>query len=122
MRGILLAWGMLVATPAMAADRFDLICTAKKTTVHYRVDVPANEYCAGDCAVVLKIASASASTLILEDYRPAYRGDDERRTEVNRASGQWHTFSFSPKLDVTPFTRDGVCEAAPFSGFPTKKF
>jgi hypothetical protein len=122
MRAILTILALSVAQPAFAADQFDLICTAKKMPVHYRVDLASGEYCAGDCSTVLKLASVTSGVLTLEEHKPAFRGDRESRTEVNRATGNWHTYSFDPKFDVAPLVRDGKCEAQPFSGLPTRRF
>lgn len=110
------------ATPAVAADQFDLVCATRKGAVHYRVDLARSAYCAGDCSVMLTIASSTPGMIVLEDHQPTFRGDKEEHSRINRTTGEWHTFSFNPRFDTTPFVRDGKCEPAPFSGFPTAKF
>lgn len=113
---------LLMATPAVAADQFDLVCTAKKTVVRYRVDLATGEYCDGNCTETRKIAAISSATLTLFDRRPAYRGDWEGKTEVNRTTGSWSVNSYSPKTQPFPFQQNGLCEPADFSGFPQHKF
>lgn len=118
MRYAVLALAML-ATPAAAADRFDLVCTADKATVRYRVDIAKGEACSGSCDRIWKMGPSTSGQLRIIDRAPAFRGDLEERAVVNRVTGQWTT------LVVASGKRyDGVgrCEVAFFSGFPAAQF
>jgi hypothetical protein len=122
MRTTILA-AIMLALPGAAAEQqqFDLICTAKKDSVRYRVDLAAKRYCAGDCRAVRPIVDVSATELVLERHEPAFRTDITSRTIINRSTGGWQTYVDIPGTGV-PFSRDGSCEPAPFSGLPTAKF
>lgn len=111
----------LVTTPAMAADQFDLVCTAKKTTVRYRIDLAKAEWCSEGCVKTYKMASITTGELVLEDEQPQYPGGNLASVRVSRTSGSWseiHAFAGAG----APISREGHCEPAPFSGFPTAKF
>jgi hypothetical protein len=113
---------MLAATPAWAADRFDLVCTAGKTPVHYRVDLAAGEWCAGDCSVVNKIAAVTSGMLTLQDEKAIRRSDWENTTTVNRITGEWYSYSYNASLGGLPFQRSGRCEPTTYSGMAKPKF
>lgn len=121
MRAVFLALA-LVSVPAGAAEQFDLICKAQKVQVRYRIDLASGEWCAGECKVVMKIAEVTSGLITLERSERRLPRDEESRTEINRATGEWHTYAFNPGLDVLPLIRDGNCEPADFSGFPARKF
>lgn len=110
----------VIAAPAAAADQFDLICKAKKTEVRYRVDLSRGEWCSEDCRRVLPVANVTTGELTLEDVRPTRRDDPTSLIRINRSTGQWHTFFAIGSL--MPSGHDGLCEPAPFSGFPATKF
>ena len=109
----------LLATPAMAADEFDLICSGSMATVRYRVDLTKGEACSGACERTWKMGAATSSELYVIDRRPEYRGDLEEQMVVNRATGKWAYFM---SMNGKPDSGAGQCELAPFSGFPTAKF
>ena len=119
MRAIILA-GALLAVPSAAAEQqqFDLVCQGGGVTERYRVDLARNEACTDTCDRTWKMGEPTSGELKLIDRAPAYRGDLEERSTVNRATGEWRY-----RLDFHgPITRSGSCEPAPFSGFPAKKF
>lgn len=112
----------MLATPAAAAEQFDLICSAKKTSEHYRLDLATGEYCWGSCQRIEKIASVTSGMITLMDIKPVLRGDPEVRKTINRSTGEWNWYSFAPRFDVSPDIVTGTCQPAPFSGFPAAKF
>lgn len=116
-------WLMMLAgataAPAIAADQFDLICKAGKSTTHYRVDLARNEACESTCDRVWKMGEATSGELKLINRVPAYRGDLEERATVNRATGEYRYYS---SLSGHHDSEEGKCEPAPFSGFPQAKF
>lgn len=119
MRRILVIVAGLVATPALAADQFDLVCKRETSTIRYRVDLAKNEACADTCDRVWKMGQATTGELRLIDRQPAYRGDLEERASVNRSTGEYrYHISMSGRADAD----SGTCEQAPFSGFPPPKF
>lgn len=111
-----------ITSPAVAADQFDLVCSAPKASARYRIDLARGEYCADECGAVLKIASVTAGDLTLADDKPAIRNGIERFERISRSTGKWYSYSFSPQLDRTPSVRRGECTLATFTGFPTAKF
>lgn len=109
----------LMATPALAADQFDLVCERGKSTVRYRVDLAKGEACSDSCDRVWKMGPATSGELKLVDRRPAYRGDLEEVATVNRATGEYRYFmSMAGRSD----SNTGTCEPATFSGFPPARF
>lgn len=120
MRAWWLAVAVLVGSPAIAADQFDLVCSSQKYNVRYRVDMARNEWCQGDCTAISKIAEASSGTLVLENREPAFRGDIESTVRINRVTGQWSRY-YSAGPGASSYTK-GSCEAAAFSGLPAPKF
>ena len=120
MRALALAL-CLIATPAMAAEQFDLVCTAKKTSERYRVDLARGEWCFGECDFVQKVASVTSGLIVLSEHRPAFDGDKIAANRINRVSGEWEWYNFDTKLMVS-MDHKGKCEPAPFSGMPAAKF
>lgn len=119
MRALALAL-CLVATPAMAAEQFDLVCTAKKDTVRYRVDLAKGEWCVGSCATVLKVASVTSGTITLVDREPQFASDDRDLNQIDRTTGEWTDISYGGRS--SPWERKGVCKVAEYSGMPAAKF
>ena len=115
MRTVTVVLGLLAATPAVAADQFDLVCSAKTETQHYRLDLVKNEWCFGKCENVQKISSVTSGMITLADHQPAFRGDYTAYNQINRISGEWRWHSYNPRytstMDIT-----GSCISAPFSG------
>ncbi len=121
LRQFLLALWLLIASPAMAAEQFDLICKGDDEVWRYRIDLARGEWCARECDVTLKIVSTTASTIVLQQQEPQFRGGDSFRNMINRATGEWYFYRSLPSIDFSK-TVDGKCVPAPFSGFPAAKF
>lgn len=113
----------LVSVPAVAAEQqqFDLICTAKKASERYRIDLDRGEWCANKCDFVQKIASVTTGMLILAEHEPTFRGDSTSRNRINRASGQWEWYHSDPRYSSV-MDHNGTCRPAPYSGMPAAKF
>lgn len=117
MRALVLAL-TLVATPAAAADQFDLVCSgqyqrsavAKPQPAEriYRVDLAARTWCIEDCSVVLPIADADTARITFQSFK---RRGVEVKHWVDRTSGEVSDIDFT-----------GKCEAAPFTPIPPRKF
>lgn len=106
----------LIATPAAAADQFDLVCKGGKETMHYRIDLTSGEYCADKCERILKVQEATAGMITLSETRSALSAAPIGYNQINRLTGEWRWF-FQGGQNIT-----GKCERAPFSGFPVAKF
>jgi hypothetical protein len=119
MRAIVLAMA-LVSTPTLAAEQFDLVCTSKKDTVRYRVDLAKGEWCVGPCETVLKIASVTSGTITLVDREPQFASDDRDLNQIDRATGAWTDISYGGR--TSPWERKGACKVAEYSGMPAPKF
>jgi len=128
MRAFLLVLSLL-ATPAMAADQFDLVCKGQQRTsaagkwkpyeVRYRVDLSEMVYCRFNCKTLETVESADAARIVFQSVqgRP---GSTTALHYVDRSDGNWRYFLSGPVGLIGD--AEGHCEAAPFSGFPAAKF
>lgn len=116
MRLLVLLSLAIVGTPAFASDQFDLICTGfvtggQETTRHYRVDLAANKWCAGDPCAARPIEQVLPDVIWFERHEPTYGGDLKIAHYVDRTTGKWY-------WRLGPMEIEGTCSPAPFSGFP----
>lgn len=121
MRSLILL-GLMVATPAAAADQFDLVCSAKKVSERYRVDLTSGEYCTAECKTVRKIQEVTTGVIVFQRTEPKVRRDPRILDQVNRTTGEWFSSNYFPGIDLVPDMKQGTCQSAPFSGFPASKF
>lgn len=112
----------LLATPAAAADQFDLVCRGSEADprgiektygARFRVDLSAMKYCEDVCSERTKIAKVNENYIIFSDLNdPAlgrvYMSVDRRTGELDGEA------SVGPARFVTKAT----CERREFSGFP----
>ncbi len=115
MRAIVLALGLLAA-PAMAADQFDLICKYGSTPIRYRIDVARGEACEEECARVWRMGPSTAGELRVLDLDSSDPTEVRQTITVNRQTGELKHWIAGRYVETA------VCEAAPFSGFPSPKF
>lgn len=116
----IVALAMVVATPAAAADQFDLVCTGDDEPWHYRIDLTKGEWCADDCKTTFALASVTSATLTIKEQQPKFRGDDRIVNSVNRVTGEWYFYRDLPKIGFSKVVK-GECKPAPFSGFGADK-
>ena len=108
----------LVATPAAAAgDQFDLVCTSKAKTLHYRIDLAAREWCWEKCEATQRIVDVTSGRIVLRDDKAP---DLTSINFIDRATGR--NFRFIKSRAAGVITSDTTCEPVPFSGFPKPKF
>lgn len=120
MRLILLAaCTLLLSTPAIAADQFDLVCRAKDKTERYRVNLATGEFCTDECEVMGRLHESSETVIVFQHDRPGRFARQEVYIGVDRRTGVWR-WSFKAGFFTEEHT--GTCEAAPFSGFGPTKF
>jgi hypothetical protein len=119
---ILWAILLLIATPAYAADQFDLVCSDKISTVRYRVDLQRGEWCFGECRDVQKFASVTSGTLTLSERVPTLPGGPRSYNRISRQTGEWRWYNYDPRYPSSVMDRAGTCQPAEFSGFPVSKF
>lgn len=110
-----------IAEPALAADQFDLVCTAPKTEMRYRIDLARGEWCAGECKRVMKIAEVTSGMLTLHREEPQLPERRRAYTTIDRATGEWRWY-YTDASTISAQDVNGTCEPAPFSGFPAAKF
>lgn len=118
MRALVLVAG-LIATPAMAADQFDLACNYGKTPIRYRVDLSRGEACEQDCKKVWKLGAVTAGEIRLLDTSLNAPEESPQTIIVNRQTGALVHWIGGGR---NPLTETAQCEIAPFSGFPVAKF
>lgn len=117
MRALLVIVAGLMASPAMAADQFDLLCSFGKTPVRYRIDIPRGEACEGDCTRVWKMGPVTAGEIRLLDTLSSAEEVPQTIT-INRQTGALkHWIGGRRSL-----TEQAICEPTKFSGFPPPKF
>jgi hypothetical protein len=121
MRALVLALTM-IATPAAAADQFDLVCEGKvgalSFSARYRVNLATREWCEDSCERTRGISAVTARTIVLYNKLKASDLDSEARISINRETGEWSDYYSSPDQG---WDEIGKCEVAPFSGFPVVK-
>ncbi|HEY9581108.1 MAG TPA: hypothetical protein VIR65_14740 [Rhizorhapis sp.] len=121
MKFFLLVFFTAIASPALAADQFDLVCTSTEGSAdRYRIDLTKGEACSGNCDRIWKMGEATTGELKVINKQPAFRGDMEESMFVDRQTGQYRYYNYIDGL--RPHSRKGVCQVAPFSGFPAQKF
>lgn len=123
----------VTASPAMAADQFDLSCKTISSSgydksppppeVQLTIDLSRMEYCEDGCSNILKIKSVMTDKIILRSYRNTERGlIIDVSAIVDRVLGVYR-YEFS---QIYPYPKTKVhtaeCQLKPFSGFPNAKF
>jgi len=116
MRRLWFAIGILAAPPAIAANQFDLICTANKTKVHYRVDLDTGIYCEAGCSEPSKISDITPDAIVFERHGRKFAGDKEMLEQV-RTNGAWMKFLDAGIGAKTSTSLIGQCRRDLFSGF-----
>ena len=123
----------LIATPAAAAEQFDLDCEGQKTEevganpvdeiVKLSVDLKSMQYCYRPCQKVLPVDQVFADRIILRSYTHSDRGVlISFHAQIDRKTGE---YSYVVERKLPSFKKSvtlAMCQAAPFSGFPETKF
>ncbi|WP_347271819.1 hypothetical protein [Rhizorhabdus histidinilytica] len=132
MKGIILAAIAAIASPAAAADQFDLVCSGTRTwsthgkpepyQIRYRIDLSTGSWCREACTQVQPFASVDAGQLVFSKRDTGEPTDIWTLQRVNRSSGNWEYKITSPGINGTKMEAKGHCEKADFSGFPPNKF
>src|SRR3546814_11903038 len=64
MKFFLLVFFTAIASPALAADQFDLVCTSTEGSAdRYRIDLTKGEACSGNCDRIWKMGEATTGEL-----------------------------------------------------------
>lgn len=118
----------LVATPAMAADQFDLVCSGrwhervnakwKPAQYRYRVDLAASKWCEGSCDGTSQITNVTDLVITLTDKKRDRFNDLTESHWISRQTGDLH---YTYLADGLFEEREGKCTVAAFSGFPEPK-
>lgn len=120
------------ALPLAMAAAFNLVCSGTQDTVAFgktletakpfqatlSVDLDAKRFCFEGCEQTLTIVSVSDTEIVLQ--RQAYPKDraNFERT-INRESGQMYSRIEISGVVLISYSK---CQAAPFTGFPARKF
>lgn len=114
-------WLGVLSAPALAAERFDLVCTAKSDSktisAHYRVDLGKKQYCADTCQKVEKIDDVSPGMITFYDLPHDSPSDGRHYLTFNRLSGVWRWYDYTPGVGMRIQDIVGQCETAEFTGF-----
>lgn len=107
-----------IATPAIAAEQFDLACRSNdgKTEMRCRVDLDAGEYCFRTCDRILKIQESTSGMITFREEERRAPSYYHAYTRVNRLTGGWEWYNLDARY---PGAQDvkGLCERRDFSGF-----
>lgn len=122
MRTLIIAAALLATPVAAATEQFDLVCTAKGEATRFRVDLSRNEFCFDDCDRVLRIAEVTAGVITFRKTDPTPPENARSYNRVNRSTGEWEWYSYTPRISRRVQDIKGHCEPAAFSGFPAAKF
>lgn len=132
------AIALLFASPSLAADQFDLLCTGQlkqgvssKASPHsqtYRIDLTGNRWCVGACTETRPIYSATSSMLTLMEGADSSKSADGSALthNIDRTTGALFDFQYRPPLFASSLPSwwefRATCEPRPFSGMPAAKF
>lgn len=108
----------LVVDQANAATAaFDLACTGKSgREIQFRFDLSQRKWCFGRCDSAWSINELSDSIIRVSTYSSA---DANWTIIINRYTSKFYAIH---RGHGDKPADSGTCKAAPFSGFPTKKF
>lgn len=135
MRGIpvFIAAIVAIASPAAAADTFDLVCKGtikqsingrpKPYEVRYRIDLAGKRWCREACTKVMAIQAVEAGRIVLLQSDKQHSSDVQAYRWIDHTTGEWNDY-FSSKVGLSSVYQDvvGQCDPADFSGFPPAKF
>lgn len=126
------AIGLTVATPAVAANQFDLKCKGtqeKKTGAPatawnetFRMDLDAKRWCRGACRTAAPIASVTADEITIIDSRATTGGPADTVLWVSRTTGQVREYVEAGWSGATFDLAKGSCTRDLYSGLPGTKF
>ncbi|MEO1488886.1 MAG: hypothetical protein AAFR88_05550, partial [Pseudomonadota bacterium] len=127
---------LFCSTEALAADQFDLLCTGTEVITtfdgeeqggyskRYRIDLVASQWCEDECKRLHPIKAVQPTSITLDEKSQDGPSENSilldvinRQTGVHRVISQ-ATYPGFPALGVS-IKRTGMCEPAPFSGFPS---
>ncbi|HEX2594806.1 MAG TPA: hypothetical protein VHL34_25110 [Rhizomicrobium sp.] len=128
---VLITLAVVAATPAAAADQFDLICKGAQESVdslgnrtnvpktfEMRLDLAAKQYCEDSCSVLGKISEVTERAVIFEQSKSEPTPEGPARWHyVSRETGNF-VFATSDYGTLRQFSIKASCDAAPFRGFP----
>lgn len=122
-----------ISSPALAGDlrQFDLLCSGERridrqdgsvttsATQHLRVDLDRREFCVGDCEYTQTIEEITSGSIGFRNTTNVSTvGVLWSQFFVNREDGGYYDQRMSPNAPSS--MEEGVCEPAPFSGFPAR--
>ena len=127
----LLPFLLLAASPAVAADQFDLACKGYKWTklggagedyvFRVRVDLAANKWCDNDCKSVQALVSATPDKLVLTDEGTLNsRMEVSREATFDRKSNDFHYKLLQSRPTEDYLEYQGKCTSETFTPFPGK--
>lgn len=116
------------ATPAAAADQFDLLCKGQQrfavngatqpVEARYRVDTAARRWCRDQCFSVEALIGATPEKLVFKSRPKTPPSEEVTDESFERATGKWVDLYVGPYPPGEYASTEGRCEVAPFSGFP----
>jgi hypothetical protein len=129
MRRLVLASLLLAASPAMAADQFDLACKGYKWTqlggtgqdysFRVRLDLAAKKWCDGDCKTVSPIVSVAADRLVLLDEGTLNsRMEVAREATFDRKANSYHYKYLQTRPTDDYLEYQATCSTEAFTPFP----
>ena len=121
-----------MATPAFAANQFDLVCkgteqlkTGAPTTKweeRFRMDLDAKRWCRGACKSAAPISSVTADDILLSDSRATIGGPADTEAAFSRTNGTIREYIMMGWSGSTASLAEGKCTRDLFSGLPGQRF
>lgn len=120
---------LLAASPAAAADQFDLACKGYKWTkiggpsqdysFRARIDLAAEKWCEGECKAALPIFSVTPDELVLTDEGTLNsRIEMSRRATYDRKTNAFHYLFLQTRPTDDYLETQTVCTTEPFTPLP----
>jgi len=127
-----LALLLLVATPAFAADQFDMACQGTKlttragpaepATVRVHVDLAARQWCLDACGRVQPIQDVSDAAITFKDDTTLNtREESTTEVTVDRRTNRFHQLLIFERPQTSYLKLEATCTIEAFTPFPAGK-
>lgn len=121
-----------IASPAFAANQFDLVCKGKEQkqtgvpatawSERFRIDLDAKRWCRGACKSAAEIGSITADEIVLSDSRATIGGPGDVETTLSRTNGAIKEYVMMGWSGSAASLAEGKCTRDSFSGLPGQRF
>ena len=114
MRRAIMLTAVAFATPASAADPYDLACSSKTSNVRYHIDIDQGKWCADECKNVQAIAKVTSEAIFLVKHRVLFTNRPRGEIRISTDTGAWYLFKTYPYRN-DPLIINGTCKREPLT-------